>query len=239
MKLTFVLLATALLSSGILACGGTGKGASSESPTSSNAVTAGVATGASLHPGSNPTIIPDTAATRGYLNDGDHDHIGDPDGDNSHDNDKDAYYDYKPDDNGNYHDSDDLVVIQYGRAASAAQARAITAVVKRYYATAAAGDGAAACSQLVPSLVKATPVVYGQFGAFYLRGAKTCPGVTARLFKHFHGQLAHPVHVTSVRVQGDNGLALFGSRTMPASYMTLMREGGAWKITRILGSPLP
>ncbi len=59
------------------------------------------------------------------------------------------------------------------------------------------------------------------------------------LFRHFHHSLQSPIAVTGVRTFADETHALLGSRTMPASTIAVRREGGAWKIGKLLGSPLP
>jgi hypothetical protein len=176
-----------------------------------------------------------------YLNDGDHERVGDADGDNNADNDKDRWLDYLPSDyqaheNSRYHDADDRDLLAYGNAASAEEERAVAAVVERYYAMAAAGDGSGACALLLPSLDKAVPSDYGQNGPSYLRPGKTCAAVLTLLFKHYHRQLAPGVAVTSVRIAGDQADALLGSTAFPASFIIVQREGSAWKVAQLLGN---
>lgn len=179
-------------------------------------------------------------ASNRYLNDGDHDPIGDEDGDNSSDTDNDAPRDYQPviNESGRYHDADDSMTLAYGHAAGPADTRAVVALVKRYYAAAAAGDGKSACSMILPSLVKAVPEDYGKLGPQYLHGGKTCEAVLSLLFEHFHSKLAAPIGVTGVRIEGKQAYALLGSATMSASYITVQREHGAWTINQLLGSTL-
>jgi hypothetical protein len=72
-----------------------------------------------------------------------------------------------------------------------------------------------------------------------LRGGKTCGAIASRQFKHVHRELAGAVGITGVRVSGSEGLALLGSRTMPASEIFVRREGGVWKIDALFGAALP
>jgi hypothetical protein len=131
-------------------------------------------------------------------------------------------------------------VVTYGHAASAADRLAVTALVERYYAAAAAQDSARACSLTYYILVETMPEQYGQPpGPLYLRGAKTCRAVLSIVFKRFHTQLTEPPEVTGVRVEGDLAYALLGWATMPVGFMEVRREGGAWKIDRVLAAPLP
>jgi hypothetical protein len=180
-----------------------------------------------------------------YLNDGDAEKIDDHDPDNRssnhEDGDGDSFKEYEDTyDNGSYRDSDDHSTLILGHAASAADRRAITAVVKRYYAAAAAGDGAEACSMLTPSLARAAPEDYGKrAGPVYLRGSRNCPAIMSRLFKHFHAELTGAIEVTGVRVDSESTLALVGSSTIPAGEVAVKREGGAWRLTSLLAHALP
>jgi hypothetical protein len=234
-SLLVLLLGIALVALGPSACGGTGKGTrSAPGVTSKLATSAGAET---------PTASGASPARR-YLNDGDAEKLNDNDPDNSsgnhEDGDADSHEEYESTyDNTNYHDGDDTSVLTYGHAAGAAEARAVAAVVKRYYAAAAVGDGATACSMILPTLAKAIPEDYARpTGPVYLRGGKTCRAVMSRLFKHFHDKLAGAIEVTGVRVEGNLALALLGSRTRPASEMSVERIGGAWKIALLLANAL-
>jgi hypothetical protein len=145
------------------------------------------------------------------------------------------------------YDLDDGPVRSYGHAASGPDARRIAALVTRYYAAGARGDGATACALTSTTFGATIPADYGQeLGSAippgaeaYLRGAKTCAAVLSLLFAHVHRQLAARIEVTAVRLQGDYGYALVGSTTLPASLIEVGREGGAWKIEELLGRPLP
>jgi ketosteroid isomerase-like protein len=145
------------------------------------------------------------------------------------------------------YDGDDSTVLGNGQEATAADTRAIAALVERYYAAGARGDGAGACALTSPSFAATIPEDYGQElgpaippGAeTYLRGARTCTAVLSLLFEHLRGQLAAAVEVTAVRLKGDYGYAIVGSATLPASLIEVGREGGAWRIDGLLGRPLP
>jgi hypothetical protein len=145
------------------------------------------------------------------------------------------------------YDTDDHIVRNDGHTADRADAAAIAALVKRYYAYGASGDGAAACALTSPSLAGTVPEAYGQelgsaipVGAErFLHGAKTCAAVLSLLFGHLHGQFAAAVEMIGVRLKGDFGYALVDSTTLPASMIEVAREGGIWKIDELLGRPLP
>lgn len=146
-----------------------------------------------------------------------------------------------------YRDFDDNPVLTYGRAADAADRRAVTALVKRYYAAGAAGDGASACALTSRAFAQTIPEDYGQelgqaasSGVLaLLRGARTCAAILSLLFEHYHDRLSAAVAVTGVRVDGEYGYALVGSATMPASVVEVGREGGVWRIDELLGRAVP
>lgn len=192
-------------------------------------------------PGSTAAADTGTAPVdpRRLANDGDNEKPGDNDSDNSHDVDSDAFVDYKPmPDNHVYHDEDDNQILAFGAPATPKDAHAIAAMVERYYSVALAGNGARACSMIDSGLARATPTSYGAHGPVYLRGAKTCAAVLGRLFAHERAHLPATVLVTDVRLNGTVALAFFGSTHLPASDISLEREGSTWKIAQLLGSPL-
>ncbi len=141
---------------------------------------------------------------------------------------------------GGYYDGDDGSVRFYGKAASRTDTRAIAALVKRYYAAAAAGRGAQACALTYFIDVETLPEQYGHPpGPLWLRGADTCTAVLTRVFAHYHRQLTVPVQVTGVRVNGLHADALVGFATLPAGVVKARREGASWKIEGLLAVPLP
>lgn len=169
-----------------------------------------------------------------YLNDSDADPIDDEDGDNRHDVDKDPSLDYQAENDNEVHvDRDDRMTIMLGGSeADAADRRSIEALVKRYFAAAATGNGRAACATFLAFEARKIPA-YVRDGTVpaYVRGAKSCAAAMTRVFRRFRHQLSTPVTVTDVRVRADGaGLAVLGSTTMPAGYLSLHRQRGAWWI---------
>jgi hypothetical protein len=138
------------------------------------------------------------------------------------------------------YDKDDDPIHYYGHAANAADERAVTALVKRYYAAGAAGDGARACLLLYSEIAGSVVEQYGRpLGPPALRG-KTCAAVMSKLFKQRRRQLAADratLEVTGVRVEGDRGYALLSSTKMPVGYIVLRREHDDWKVGALLGGP--
>ncbi|MFZ2114906.1 MAG: hypothetical protein WAU77_14380 [Solirubrobacteraceae bacterium] len=228
-----MLLVGALLCMGATACGG-----SRDIPRSAPGASDSSTTGA-------PTTITSSAIPPGQSlrGDGDADNPSDIDGNGDNDTaatggpDRDndsptrASYDFP--------DRDDKVTFAYGHPPSATVGRAISTVVKRYYAAASMDDGAAACSLLIASLAHAVPEDYGQAGPSYLRGGKTCQAVLSMLFQHFHEQLTEAVTVVEVRVEDSDAQVVFSSRKMPASHIFLVGQGHSWKVSALIGQPLP
>jgi hypothetical protein len=180
-----------------------------------------------------------------YLNDGDTDPTTDQDYDNRPGNEVDEDNDQSQEKvySGNdlYHDQDDRPIVLYGHEGSLRQRQEINEVVKRYYMSAAMGDGATMCSLLVPTFANSLPEDYGRApGPQYLRGAKTCQMVVRRLVAHLHIRSTYGFEVTGVRLDDRNqGYALLGSRTMPAGDIPIGLEAGVWRISSLLANPLP
>jgi hypothetical protein len=145
---------------------------------------------------------------------------------------------------GNKSDSDDWRTREYGREANGAERREVTAVVKRYYAAAAVGDGATVCATLYAAsiarsfdLEREVPEQYAPApGSSVLRG-KSCSQVASLLLQINHQSLVAnlpSMRVIDVRVNGADSLALLGFRTTGEREVPLKREGGTWKINALL-----
>jgi hypothetical protein len=143
---------------------------------------------------------------------------------------------------GSYYDRDDNSFRAFGHAARPADRKAITALVRRYIAVAAAGDGASACTLLYSALAKAVPETYGQPpGPAYLRG-KTCAEVTTKLYARDHEQLhayLRTLEVTGVRLDHNTGLVVLRFTGLPGRRIEVERERKGWKIGALLDRELP
>ena len=236
-KSASVLLACALLSVGLSACGGS-EGAyrsASHDTTPTDTSSEPVATSTTT------SVIPPGQRLRG---DGDADNPNDIDGNGDSDaasvGGADGDSDNPTTESYRFPDKDDKAIFAYGHAPSVATKRAISQVAKRYYAAAAAENGVVACSMLLPVLARSVPEDDGGFaGPIYLRGGKTCQAVLSMLFRHFHRQLAETITVVRVRVEGSDARVIFSSRTMPASSIALVRADGSWRVPTLIGQPLP
>jgi hypothetical protein len=140
-------------------------------------------------------------------------------------------------------DKNNNSTLRFGHAANATDTKAITVLVKRYYAAADAEDGAKACSMLYSTLEESVPEDYGQSppGQPYMRGT-TCPAVLTLLFKHEHPQLALELprlEVARVRLVEHHGLVVLRFGTLPERQLTVAREGHIWKVEALLDSEVP
>jgi hypothetical protein len=134
-------------------------------------------------------------------------------------------------DNDGDQNDDDGKVLGYGHAADAADRRTSIGLVTRYFAAAAAEDGAKACASLVPFIAESVPEDDGHQPG--LRG-KTCAVVMSKLFKVHHQLLtmkSATLRVIGVRVEGDKALAILEFPTIPeVRQITERRVGSAWRL---------
>ncbi|MGA9876285.1 MAG: hypothetical protein WBQ21_10790 [Solirubrobacteraceae bacterium] len=234
-RLLLALLLGALLGLSAIGCGATGNAGKPSSTVSSHSdakTETGSITTSAIPPGQSVRGDGDADNPEDIDGNGDSDSasVGGPDNDN--DSPTPQSYDFP--------DEDDKSTFAYGRKPNGVLGNAIASTIKRYYAAASAEDGAAACSLLLPSFAGAVPEDYGQTGGpSYLRGNKTCQAVLSTLFRHLHAQLAEAIKVVEVRVKGGTAQVVFSSRSMPASHIFLLREGNSWKVSALLGQPLP
>lgn len=141
------------------------------------------------------------------------------------------------------YDSDDKSALDYGHPADAQDVRSITALVRRYYAAAAAENGAKACSMIYSTYAEAIPEDYGTSppGPKWARGT-SCPAVVTLIFKHFHSQIAvrlPKLKVSSVRLREHQGLVLLSFGTLPEREIRVDRESHTWRILALIDNDLP
>lgn len=126
-----------------------------------------------------------------------------------------------------WYDPDDAKTFDYGQAADTGDRREVTTLVKRYYAAAAADDGALACSLTYWVVAEVLAEEYaGEEEA-------PCPSGAARLFRRMHRRFATDaaaMRVTGVRVEGERGLALVSFGNAPTRYVIVHRQGHTWRI---------
>lgn len=142
-------------------------------------------------------------------------------------------------DNDGDENDDDGRYLYYGHAADAADRRVSTALITRYFAAAAAENGARACALLVPLLTESVVEENGHSPA--LRG-RTCAVVMSKLFKLHHRLLAEKsasLRVIAVRVEGYKGLVIFEFPEIPEVRLIAERRvHGTWRVMGLLDSIL-
>ncbi len=180
--------------------------------------------------------IPPGQRVRG---DGDADNPGDTDGNGDIDP-EDEDSDYPTAESYRFPDADDRATFAYGHAPGARERASIASVVERYFAAAAADDGARACALLLPSFAATVAESYGVGdGSALVRDGRSCAAVIGLLLRRYRGELAEAISVVEVRVAGRDAQVVFSSRRMPASYILLARHDGSWWVTQPIGVRLP
>jgi hypothetical protein len=138
-------------------------------------------------------------------------------------------------DNDNDNNDDDSGVLDFGNAADPSERRAIAAIVTRYYADAAAENGAQACALLVPLQAESVTEQDGQSPA--LRG-HTCPVVMSKLFKLHHAVIAGKaaaMKIIAVRILGNLGLVVIEfPEIYEARQIGVRRIAGRWMVFDLL-----
>ncbi|HEX7058825.1 MAG TPA: hypothetical protein VF176_03150 [Solirubrobacterales bacterium] len=122
----------------------------------------------------------------------------------------------------------------YGRAATEAEATAIAAAMRAFYSALAAKDYAKACTELNSDTRRTMRRVLN-----HLRGTKgeTCeqllPTTPASHMTIETHQIAN-AGITSIRVGPDDAYVLYKpAGGGPLSYLTMARQGNAWKATSL------
>jgi hypothetical protein len=134
------------------------------------------------------------------------------------------------DDDGD-HNNDDAHVLLFGEAAGGTDRKESIALVKNYFAAAAAGDGAAGCRLLVPFVAAALPEIAGhQPGA-------GCALTLSRQFARRHRLLVEKratMRFLAVRVHGNRGLVVLAFPTVrEVRQMVEWRVAGHWRLLHI------
>jgi hypothetical protein len=135
-------------------------------------------------------------------------------------------------------DTDKDAIATYGPAAGSAERQAIVSVIRRYYAAAAADDGAGVCSLtyslFAESLVEAHS--HGK-GAPALRGS-TCAQVVSKLFAGRHSGIARDLaslRVSVIQLRGKQGFAIARFGIADERILQLQHlPGGAWAMDVLL-----
>lgn len=134
-------------------------------------------------------------------------------------------------------ENDDHISV-YGHEAVGSERQLIVGIVDRYYAALVRGDGATACSLLLPGFEKAVPEDYGKApGPPALRG-KTCVAVMSKLARNAEGQSVADLaatKVTGVRVRGSTGFVQLSSPIMSTGEIAIARVGSSWRLQTLLG----
>jgi hypothetical protein len=132
-------------------------------------------------------------------------------------------------------DSDDASLFDYGHRAPVGDARAVGALLKRYYAAAGAANGARVCSLLYSPVAESVAEDYGQPPAPVSTRGSTCPEVMAKVYRgarqhRFMTVRGAALRVRQLRVRGNQGIALLYFGHGAERYIYVRREFGSWKV---------
>ena len=133
-------------------------------------------------------------------------------------------------DNDNDNNDDDAHVLYYGHAADAADRQAIATFVMRYFAAAAAANGARVCALLVPLVAETIVEEYGNSPA--LRGT-SCAVIVSKILRREQAAIAAKraaLQVIKVRVNGTHALAILNFPELPEVRQFVLRHvNGSWR----------
>jgi hypothetical protein len=132
---------------------------------------------------------------------------------------------------------DSFVSSAEGRRADPTERLAITRLLKRYYAAAAADNGPEACTLLDRPIVSGLDE--GQTDSS--QGDDTsCAVMVSQLFKQQHASLVADdvptMSVIGVRIKGAIATATLGFMTVPVAKIRLEREMNVWRLDALLGT---
>jgi hypothetical protein len=139
----------------------------------------------------------------------------------------------------NRYDTDNDANPTYGPAPSEAQRRAIVAFIKRYYAIAAAGDGAKACTLLDALVAEALVEEHGARSGLSSVKGDTCAQIASEVFARRHRELSEDVatlRVGWVQLQDNQAVALARFGAVRERLVRLRRAHGEWKMNALLDS---
>lgn len=135
------------------------------------------------------------------------------------------------------YDTDNDADPVFKQVTSAADHRAIVALIKRYYAVALEGDGAQACSMLDPLLVESLLEEHERGrGPPALRG-KTCAQIATKTFAQSHRELVEEntsIDVLWVAVTGNLGTSLVRFGPYRELVLLTRRTDGVWRMDVLL-----
>jgi hypothetical protein len=135
--------------------------------------------------------------------------------------------------------NDDEPVVDFGKAASPADARAITTLVKRFYAATSAANGPGICSLIYNVIAETIPENYENSPE---AKGRTCAEIMGKVFAKQHRQVARDrsrLRVTRVRVEGNKGIVIVYLGKHPEPYFLVHRQGSEWKMQRLFITTLP
>lgn len=138
-------------------------------------------------------------------------------------------------DNDNDHNDDDQHVLDYGHVAGPTEARAITSLLRRYYAAAATGNGAQVCSLLAPFVAETVAEQYAQPLGVHRH---TCAATMSKLFSIHHRELVGEqatLRFYRIGVEDGRSLVALDFASIPeVRQITVRKLEGRWTVLGLL-----
>lgn len=133
------------------------------------------------------------------------------------------------------HNDDDAQALDWGHAAGPADRATITSLLTRYYAAAAAEEGATTCHLLMPFMAEAVAEDYGHNTE---TPGHSCAAVMRKLFALRHQLLvieSASLKIYAMRVGEGKALTFLTFATLPeVREITERRDGSEWKVLELL-----
>lgn len=134
-------------------------------------------------------------------------------------------------------DPDNDKVLHAGSAADPAERHILIALVKHYYALAAADDGQEACSLLYWPVMEAVVEAHDEGnGPPSLRG-NTCAQIVTKLFTLHHRELVlqnKEIEITEIQERGRLGFVRLRFASTPERLVSVHRDHGVWQVNVLL-----
>jgi hypothetical protein len=138
-----------------------------------------------------------------------------------------------------HYDADDSAVLYFGHAAGDTDRRAVTGLIKRYYAAAAADNGVSVCSLVYALQAELAAESYGeQLGL----PNSDCAVVMSKLMQRRHAQAvaeAAALEVLRVRIEGNRGVVVLRVGKPPVRHVFVRKDHGVWRMNVFFDIPLP
>jgi hypothetical protein len=124
-------------------------------------------------------------------------------------------------------------VASFGRQATGTERAGASKSLQEFFGAWVAGDSAKACSLMSASTKQNLAVFASQFKGCTAQVNALRAAMPAKTLARFRG-----VQVTGMRIDGNRGFLLYRDAQGTSSAFPVIREGAAWRVGAIAGSPV-